>query len=53
MGKRTELFALYAATDNDTNGRYGLGTTGGTGAVTAAAVGADLSTFSVGMNYDF
>ncbi len=53
MGKRTELFALYAATNNDTNGRYGIGLTGGTGAVTPASVGADLSTFSVGMNIDF
>ncbi len=53
MAPRTELFALYAAMNNDTNGRYGLGLTGGTGAVAAGAVGANLSSFSVGINHDF
>jgi len=53
LGARTEIYALYAQTSNDTNGGYGLGTTGGSGAVVNTLDGQDLSTFSIGINHDF
>lgn len=54
LSKRTTVYALYASTDNDSGARYGLGTGGSSGAISsAAAVGRDLSTFSLGINHDF
>jgi predicted porin len=52
VSKRTELFGLYAQTDNESNGGYGLGSST-SGAVAAPFDGADLSSFSVGMNHKF
>jgi len=53
FSKRSEMYLLYAKTNNDTNGRYALGTTGGSGATLPAATGQDVSSLSLGINYDF
>lgn len=54
LSGRTELYALYARTDNDSLARYGLGTSGTSGAVGSPALGGrDLSTFSIGVNHRF
>lgn len=53
LSGRTELYALYARTDNERNARYGIGTGGSSGAVGAAAIGQDPSTFSIGVNHRF
>ncbi len=52
LSKRTEVFGLYARTNNDTNGGYDIGNS--TSGTTAAPFnGATLSSFSVGMNHKF
>lgn len=53
FSKRTEMYLLYAKTNNDANGRYALGTTGGTGATLPAAAGQDVTSLSLGINHDF
>ena len=53
LSKRTSLYALYAATENDAGAKYGLGTGGSSGNVKNSTAGLDLSTFSVGINHDF
>ncbi len=52
LSKRTTVYALYAATNNDSGAKYGLGTGGSSGAVKSTN-GKDLSTFSIGVNHDF
>lgn len=50
--KRTEIYGLYAQTENDTRGRFGLGNS--TNGNTATTVfGADIYGFAVGMVHKF
>ncbi len=55
LSRRTEAYALYTHTDNETNARYGLGATRGSasGAELATASGRDVSSFSIGINHRF
>lgn len=52
LTKRTEVFGLYARTDNDANGAYGLGAST-SGLVAAPFPGAELSSVSIGLNHKF
>lgn len=52
LSKRTEVYALYATTQNDINAGYPLGS-GTTGVTAPAAAGQDVSSFSVGINHSF
>ncbi len=53
LSKRTTVYALYAATNNDSGAKYGLATGGSSGAAKPNTAGNDLSTFSIGINHDF
>lgn len=54
LSKRTEVYGLYAATNNDDNGRFGLGnSTNGNTPIPPGGVGNDLGGFSVGMVHKF
>ncbi|MEO5703239.1 MAG: porin [Gammaproteobacteria bacterium] len=52
LSKRTEIFGLYAATNNEDNGRFGLGNSTN-GNIAASAPGADLDGFSLGVTHKF
>jgi len=51
LGKGAELYAQYAAVNNDTNATYGFKGSGPS--APAAAAGEDVTAFSVGFNYMF
>ncbi|MBI3343537.1 MAG: porin [Gammaproteobacteria bacterium] len=53
LSKRTEVYALYAKTRNDSGAQYGLAPGASSGAVAVAVAGQDPSTFSIGINHDF
>lgn len=52
LSKRTEIYGLYAAVNNNDAGRYGLGNSTN-GATAASAPGADLEGFSLGITHKF
>lgn len=52
LSKRTEVYGLYVATDNDAAGRFGLGN-GTNGSTAASAPGADLDGVSLGITHKF
>lgn len=52
FSKRTEVYGLYAATENDDNGRFGLGISTN-GQTPASAPGADLNGVSLGIVHKF
>lgn len=52
LSKRTEIYGLYAMTDNDDSGVYGIGRST-SGATSPAAAGAELDTISIGVNHKF
>jgi predicted porin len=56
LSKRTEVFALYATTENDEGGRFGLGNSTNGARVTGTALlnrGQDLDGVSFGMTHKF
>ena len=58
FSKRTEVYALYANTDNDSAASYGLGFGNATSASSSgnsnpSAAGEDVSAFSVGLHHNF
>lgn len=52
LSKRTTVYALYAAMQNDKNAKYGLGQ-GGAGGAYAPAADEDPSVISFGINHSF
>ncbi len=53
LSRRTEIYGLYAAVNNDDDaGRYGLGSSTN-GATAASAPGANLDGFSIGVTHKF
>lgn len=53
LSKRTEVYGLYARTDNDDGGFYGLGQTGSSAATRAGAAGEQVDAFALGIKHGF
>lgn len=53
FSKRTLVYGLYTRVNNDSNGTYGLGTTGSSNATGAVAPGEDPSSFAFGIKHSF
>jgi predicted porin len=58
FSKRTEVYALYAQTDNEDEGAYGLGFPNATSASSSGnssplALGDDVNAFSIGLHHNF
>lgn len=53
LSKRTKLYALYTNLNNQSNGSWGLTSSGATGALKANGLNATQSAFSLGMVHSF
>lgn len=53
LSKRTKVYALYAATNNDAGGTYATGGAGAGGTFTPTVAGTDPSVLSIGIEHSF